>query len=125
MTFDDLSVSSTKEKRLPSSSWAAVAFFFKLFPTNEIIQPMMGKTKREKRVNLGERINKVTNEEMIIKGELSISTKLPIIPPSTAPISLEILDIISPLRCSVKNDTGSLRNLSYMAVRKSFVIPTR
>ena len=46
---------------------------------------------------------------MSIKGELTSSTKLPKILPSTSPTSLDILDIISPFFCSVKNETGSVK----------------
>ena len=125
MTFEDFKVSSTKENKFPSSSCAAVACLFKLFPTQPINKPINGKTKRENNVNCGERKNSVIKEAMIIKGEFSTSTKLPIIPFSTPPMSLEIRDIISPFLCSVKKDTGNFKNLSYIIVRRSFVIPTR
>ena len=125
MTLEDFNVSSTKENKFPNSSCAAVACLFKLFPTQAMIKPITGKTKRENKVNWGERINSVIKDAMIIKGAFRTSTKLPMIPPSTAPISLEILDIMSPFLCSVKKETGNFKNLSYIAVRKSFVIPTR
>ena len=125
MTLEDFKVSSTNEKRFPSSSCAAVACLFRLFPTQAIKPPMRGNTSRENNVRLGERINSVISDEIIMKGELITSTRLPIIPLSTPPISLEIRLIISPLRFSVKKETGSFRNLLYIAVLKSLVIPTR
>ena len=109
--LEDFNVSSTKENKLPNSSWAFIECFFKLFPTQEIIPPMIGKINKENSVNLGESANKVISEETIINGALITSTKLPIIEFSTFPTSLEILLIISPFLCSVKKDTGNFKNL--------------
>ena len=125
MTLEDFRVSSTNENKFPNSSCAPVACLFKLFPTQAMIAPITGKTSSENKVSCGERINSVISEVIIMKGALMTSTKLPIIPPSTAPISFEIRDIISPFLFSVKKETGSFRNLSYIAVLKSLVIPTR
>ena len=110
MIFDDFKVSSTIEKRFPSSSCAFLDFLFRLFPTQEMIPPITGKTNRENKVRLGESANSVIREAVIIKGALITSTKLPIIEFSILPMSFEILLIMSPFLCSVKKETGNFRN---------------
>ena len=125
MTLEAFRVSSMIENKFPNSSCAYPACFFRLFPIHEISPPIIGNTTRENRVSFALSIKRVINENIIIKGALIISTKTPIIPPSTDAISLDIRDIKSPFFCSVKNETGSFRNFLYIASLISFVMAVR
>ena len=69
-------VSSIKDKKSPCSCWTLSDLLFKFFPILEIINPEMGMKNRTNKVSFALKKSIATNENSIVRGSLTISSRI-------------------------------------------------